>query len=86
MSLMRAVAPVRDRRTRETLVPLNAGGGANRPMAGASAACHSPGPWPFTRFRRVRLAPSLVISERELVDGLEILDHALEGADQFCEG
>lgn len=85
MGLMWAVELVRDRGSREMLVPFNASGRANAPMAELAGACHAAGLWPFTHFNRVHVAPPLVISEEELVAGIEILDRALDVTDRYCQ-
>ncbi|WP_278101387.1 aspartate aminotransferase family protein [Microbacterium proteolyticum] len=77
-----AIELVRDRETREPLVPFNAAGPAAAPMAAFAAACKKAGLWPFTHFNRVHVAPPLVISEEDLVRGLDIIDAALSVADE----
>ncbi|MFM9718910.1 aspartate aminotransferase family protein, partial [Streptomyces galilaeus] len=73
---------VRDRETREPLVPFNAAGADAAPMAAFAAACKKAGLWPFTHFNRVHVAPPLVITEDELVRGLDIIDEVLSVADE----
>jgi taurine--2-oxoglutarate transaminase len=51
-------------------------------MAAFAAACKKAGLWPFTHFNRVHVAPPLVITEDELVRGLDIIDEALSVADE----
>jgi taurine--2-oxoglutarate transaminase len=51
-------------------------------MAAFAAACKKAGLWPFTHFNRVHVAPPLVITEDELVRGLDIIDEALAVADE----
>ncbi len=82
--LMWAIELVRDRKTKEMLVPFNASGPSNQPMAALSSRCHELGVWPFTHFNRLHVAPPLVISEEELRSGLERIDEALEVADGYC--
>jgi len=77
-----AIELVRDRETREPLVPFNAAGPAAAPMTAFAAACKKAGLWPFTHFNRVHVAPPLVITEEELVRGLDIIDEALTVADE----
>ena len=72
---------MRDRETREPLVPFNASGADAAPMAAFAAACKKSGLWPFTHFNRVHVAPPLVISEDDLVRGLDVIDRALEVTD-----
>lgn len=76
-----AIELVRDPRTREPLVPYNAAGADAAPMNEVAAACKSAGLWPFTHFNRMHVTPPLVVTEDELVRGLEIIDRALEVAD-----
>ncbi|MCG7417036.1 aspartate aminotransferase family protein [Microbacterium sp. ACRRU] len=76
-----AIELVRNRETREPLVPFNAAGADAAPMAAFAAACKKAGLWPFTHFNRVHVAPPLVISEEDLVRGLDIIDEALAVAD-----
>lgn len=81
LGLFWAIELVRDRQTREMLVPFNASGAAAKPMADVIAACKAGGVWPFTHFNRVHVAPPLVISEEELLAGIDVLDDALDAAD-----
>jgi taurine--2-oxoglutarate transaminase len=76
-----AIELVKDQRTREPLVPFNAAGPDAAPMAAVAAACKNAGLWPFIHFNRLHVVPPLVITEQELVRGLEIIDRALEVAD-----
>ncbi|MDQ1130504.1 aspartate aminotransferase family protein [Microbacterium sp. SORGH_AS_0888] len=76
-----AVELVRDRETREPLVPFNAAGADAAPMAEFAAACKRAGLWPFTHFNRTHIAPPLVITEEELREGLAIIDRALDTTD-----
>lgn len=78
-----AIELVRNRETREPLVPFNAAGADAAPVAAVAAACKSEGLWPFTHFNRLHVAPPLVISEEELIRGLEIIDRALDVADGY---
>ncbi|MGC3994565.1 MAG: aspartate aminotransferase family protein [Propionicimonas sp.] len=78
-----AVELVRDRETREPLVPYNAAGAANAPMTAFASACKAGGVWPFTHFNRTHICPPLVISEDELNRGLDVIDEALTTTDQL---
>jgi taurine--2-oxoglutarate transaminase len=78
-----AIELVRDRTTREPLVPFNASGAAAAPMAAVAAACKERGLWPFTHFNRMHVVPPCTISEAEVRDGIAILDEALLVADGF---
>ncbi|PYD00110.1 aspartate aminotransferase family protein [Microbacterium esteraromaticum] len=76
-----AVELVRDRETREPLVPFNASGADAAPMGAFATAAKKAGVWPFVHFNRTHIAPPLVITEDELVRGLSVIDEALTVAD-----
>ncbi|MEU9744436.1 aspartate aminotransferase family protein [Streptomyces niveus] len=73
---------VRDRQTREPLVPYNATGEANAPMAAFAAACKKGGLWPFVNMNRTHAVPPCNVTEAEAKEGLAILDTALTVADE----
>ncbi|GAA0384687.1 aspartate aminotransferase family protein [Streptomyces luteireticuli] len=77
-----ALELVRDRETREPLVPYNATGGDNAPMAAFTAACRASGLWPFVNMNRTHVVPPCTISDSEAKDGLALLDEALTVADR----
>lgn len=79
-----AIELVRDRKTREPLVPFNASGPANAPMAEFAAACKRRSLWPFVAGNRLHIVPPLVIGEEDLRTGLAIVDEALDTADRYC--
>jgi len=79
-----AIELVRDRASREPLVPYNAAGADNRPMAEFAAACKQRGLWPFTHFNRTHVVPPLTISEDDLRQGLAIIDEALAVTDRYA--
>ncbi|MCC9054346.1 aspartate aminotransferase family protein [Microbacterium sp. F2E] len=81
LGLFWAIELVRDRHSREPLVSFNASGADAAPMAAFAAACKKAGLWPFTHFNRVHVAPPLIISEDDLVRGLDVIDRALEVTD-----
>ncbi|MEU7395859.1 MULTISPECIES: aspartate aminotransferase family protein [Streptomyces] len=78
-----AVELVRDRETREPLVPYNASGEANAPMAAFAAAAKKAGLWPFVNMNRTHVVPPLNTGEAELKEGLAALDAALSVADEY---
>lgn len=80
-----AVELVRNRETREPLVPYNASGAAAAPMNQFAAACKERGLWPFTHFNRTHVVPPCTTTEDEIREGLDILDEALAVADGFCD-
>jgi taurine--2-oxoglutarate transaminase len=77
-----AIELVRDQETREPLVPYNASGPANAPMAAFAGACKERGLWPFTHFNRTHVVPPLTISDDEMREGLAIIDDCLGVADE----
>src|SRR5690606_8919316 len=81
-----ALELVRNRETREPLVPFNATGAAAAPMAELAAACQQRGLWPFTHFNRIHVVPPCTISADEVRQGLAILDEALVVADRHYAG
>jgi len=84
LGLFWAIELVRDRETRQPLVPFNASGTDAAPIAAVAAACKREGVWPFTHFNRLHVAPPLVIAEDELNRGLDVIDRALSVADEYA--
>lgn len=74
---------VRDRRTKEPLVPAGATGPANAPMASFAKACLDRGLLPLTMGNRVNVAPPLNVTDSDAAAGLAILDDALAAADTY---
>ncbi|MFB6889403.1 aspartate aminotransferase family protein [Kitasatospora sp. NPDC056327] len=72
---------VRDRETREPLVPYNAAGAANAPMAELAAACKQRGLWPFVNMNRLHVVPPCTVTGEEAKAGLAVLDEVLALAD-----
>ena len=79
-----AIELVRNGETREPLVPYNAAGEANAPMAEFAAACRDRGLWPFTHFNRTHVVPPITFSDEELRTGLAIIDEALDVTDKHA--
>ena len=77
---------VRDRKTREPLVPFNASGADAKPMAELMAACKANGVWPFAHFNRLQVTPPCTTSDAEIREGLAGIDKALEVADKHYKG
>ncbi|MFD8672673.1 aspartate aminotransferase family protein [Streptomyces seoulensis] len=78
-----ALELVKDRETREPLVPYNASAATNAPMAAFAAAAKKNGLWPFINMNRTHVVPPCNITEPELKEGLAALDAALTTADEF---
>ncbi|MFH8385631.1 aspartate aminotransferase family protein [Kitasatospora sp. NPDC018058] len=72
---------VRNRETREPLVPYNAAGADNAPMAELAAACKQRGLWPFVNMNRFHVVPPCTVTEEEAKTGLAVLDEVLSLTD-----
>ena len=72
-----ALELVRDKATREPLVPYNAAGEANTPIVALTAACKERGLLPFVNGSRTHVVPALNITDEEARYGLALLDEAL---------
>jgi taurine--2-oxoglutarate transaminase len=72
---------VRDRETKEPLVPVGAAGDANAPMAAFAMACLGRGLIPLVLGNRIHVAPPLNVNDSDAATGLTILDEALAEAD-----
>ena len=81
-----AIELVRDRDTREPLVPFNASGEAAAPMNEVVAACKAKGVWPFAHFNRIHVVPPCTIPVEDARLGLEVIDEALAVADRYTSG
>jgi taurine--2-oxoglutarate transaminase len=81
-----AIELVRNRETREMLVPYNASGADVKPMADIVAACREQGVWVFTHFNRVHVVPPCNASPDDVRLGLAAIDKALELADAHVIG
>ncbi|MCJ1678378.1 aspartate aminotransferase family protein [Streptomyces sp. APSN-46.1] len=79
-----ALELVRDKETREPLVPYNAAGADNAPMAEFAAACKKSGLWPFVNMNRTHVVPPCTVTEAEAKEGLALLDAALTVADRHA--
>ncbi len=74
---------VRNRETREPLVPFNAGGEALEPVTRMVKASLEGGLYPFVHWNVLTIVPPLTITRDELDEGLEILDDVLAIADEY---
>jgi taurine--2-oxoglutarate transaminase len=72
-----ALELVRDRATREPLVPYNAAGAAAQPMNDLVAACKRRGLLPFVNMNRLHVVPPCTVTDDEARLGLALLDDAL---------
>ena len=81
-----ALELVRDRTTREPLVPYAATGPAAAPIAALTKAGLDRGLITFVFGNRINVAPPLNLSDGEAADGLAILDEVLSVADDRLQG
>jgi taurine--2-oxoglutarate transaminase len=75
---------VRDRETREPLVPFNATGDSFAPVAQLMKAALERGLYLMTHWNVVMVCPPLTVTREELDEGLAILDEALAVADEHA--
>jgi taurine---2-oxoglutarate transaminase len=75
---------VRDRETREPLVPFNATGEAFAPVARVMKAALERGLYLMTHWNVVMVCPPLTVTREEVDEGLAILDEALALADEHA--
>jgi len=81
-----AIELVRNRETREPLVPYNASGPAAKPMLDLANACKERNLWPFTHFNRMHVVPPCTITADEAREGLAVIDDVLSIADAHYVG
>jgi taurine---2-oxoglutarate transaminase len=74
---------VKNRETREPLVPFNASGEAAKPVAAVAQRARELGVSLMTHWNVVMVVPPLTITREELDEGLAALDDALSVADEF---
>jgi taurine--2-oxoglutarate transaminase len=74
---------VKNRETREPLVPFNAAGDAMKPVAAVSKRALELGLYLMTHWNVVMVVPPLTITREELDEGLAALDDALSVADEL---
>jgi taurine---2-oxoglutarate transaminase len=76
---------VRNRETREPLVPFNASGAEAAPVVALGKAAMERGLYIFVHWNVVMIAPPLTITRDELDEGVTALDAALSVADEYVE-
>src|SRR5947207_2875909 len=75
---------VKNRETREPLVPFNASGEAFTPVARVSKAALERGLYLMTHWNVIMVCPPLTITREEIEEGIGILDEALAIADEYA--
>ncbi len=81
IGLFSIVELVRNRKTREPMVPFNARADQMGPMTQVNKFFRENGLYTFIRWNNFFINPPLSISKKELLEGLEIVDRALEITD-----
>jgi taurine--2-oxoglutarate transaminase len=76
---------VKNRQTKEPMAPYNAQGDEMRVMNMIKKFFHDNGLFTFVRWNNFFVNPPLCITKAELLEGLEIIDRALDIADDFVE-
>lgn len=82
LGLFWGIELVKDKETREPFVPFNASGDDAAPMMQIAAHCKANGVWPFIHFNRMHVAPPLVITEEDLIRGLDVYEAAIAEMDR----
>ena len=74
---------VKNRESREPLVPFNASGADAKPIGAVSKRALDRGLYLMTHWNIVMCCPPLTITPDELAEGIDVLDDALSVADEF---
>jgi taurine--2-oxoglutarate transaminase len=82
LGLFWGIELVKDRKTREPLVPFNASGPKAAPVQELTKAALGEGLYLFSHWNVLFVAPPLTVSKEELEEGLQKLDSVLEIADR----
>jgi len=77
---------VKNRETREPLVPYNGGGEAAAPVTRLAKAALERGLYLMTHWNVIMICPPLTITRDELDEGIAILDDVLAIADEYYTG
>ena len=83
MGCLWGIELVKNRETREPLVPFNPTGQELAPVTRMAKAAFDDGLYLMTRWNMVMVCPPLNITIEELEEGITILDAALAVADEF---
>lgn len=80
-----ALELVKDRSTREPLVPYAAAGEANTPMVELTSAARQAGFLPMIAMNRLHVVPPCVITAEEAALGIRMVDEALTAVDKYAK-
>jgi taurine--2-oxoglutarate transaminase len=86
IGLFASIEMVKNKKTKEPLVPYNAAGKAGKPAKEISDRLMSKGLYTLVRWMFLSIAPPLSIKEDELRQGLNIIDEVLDFVDTLTEG
>jgi taurine--2-oxoglutarate transaminase len=84
MGVFWAVELVKNKNTKEPLVPYNAAGKDAAPMAELGAECKKLGLMPFINMNRLHVVPPCNITQSDAEKGLAILDQAFAVTDKYA--
>lgn len=79
-----ALELVRNRKTKEPLVPYAAAGEANTPMVELTTAAREVGFLPMIAMNRLHVVPPCVITRQEAELGIELVDQALDAVGKYA--
>lgn len=85
LGMFNGIELVKNRESREPLVPFGAKGAAAKPMTEMMSFAMDAGLYLSFYSNIIRLTPPLNISEEDMMLGLEILDRTLDIADKYCD-
>jgi len=86
LGLFTIIELVKDRRTKEPLVPFNPKGADMAVMNKFNAFLREKGLYTFPRWHMLHLNPPLCITEEQIMEGIEIVDKGLEIVDEAIGG
>ncbi|MEZ4830318.1 MAG: aminotransferase class III-fold pyridoxal phosphate-dependent enzyme, partial [Bacteroidia bacterium] len=84
--LLGGIELVKNRQTKEPLVPWNSGPQHMEPANRMAAKIRELGMFTFVRWNYIFIAPPLCITENQIDEGLAIIDAALAIADEYYQG
>lgn len=84
--LLGAIELVKNRKTKEPLVPWNAGPADSEPANRIAAKIRELGMYTFVRWNWIFVAPPLCVTEAQIDEGLDIISKAISIADEYYAG
>ena len=83
--LLGCIELVKNRQTKEPLVPWNASAADSKPTHAIAAKIRELGMFTFVKWNFIFIAPPLNTTEGEVDEGMEIISQAISIADQYCQ-